>query len=84
MMRLEDETPAKKAFYESLKPQKRKVGKPAQTWIKTIENDLKIIDINLKIDNKTQPEVTIDFLKRYTNDRLTWKKIVQDIMMGNH
>ena len=51
--------------------------------MKTIEYNLRKSEINLTIDNKTKPKVILDFLKRYTNDRLIWKKTVQDIMAGN-
>ena len=50
-MRLNNDTPAKKALEESLKKTKKKVGRPPTTTIKLIEKDLSPINIQLKIES---------------------------------
>ena len=59
-LRLSENTPARRAFYEALQPEKRKRGKPKTTWLKTIEKDLRPI-IDLKI-NDNNPENTLAVL----------------------
>ena len=50
LIRLPDESPAKKALQEYIKPIKRKIGRPKTTWLHQIYNDLKgnIEDVNFK------------------------------------
>ena len=78
-MRLNKETPARKAFLESLEPVKRKIGRPPSTWLKVIENDLQSTDISLDTKKDTA-ETTIRKLEDITRDRVRWKQIIKDIM----
>ena len=50
-MRLKNDTPAKIALEESLKKTKKKVRRPPATWIKLIEKDLSLINIQLHIES---------------------------------
>ncbi len=47
MSRLPEETPVRKAFKEATRPVKKPRGGQKQTWPKLIENDLKVVNINL-------------------------------------
>ena len=45
------DTPARQALEATLIPYKRKVGHPPTTWIKTINKELKEIDVNISLDS---------------------------------
>ena len=49
LMRLEESTPARKALFEILTPAKKNIGRPPQTWIDIIEEDLARINITLNV-----------------------------------
>ena len=83
LMRLKEETPARKALFEALKIEKRKVGRPPTTWLKLIEKDLEAVNIRLNT-NHANPEEIIDILVELTEDRKKWSKMIRDIMVGNH
>ena len=67
------------ALEESLKKTKKKVGRLPITWIKLIEKDLSLINIQLNIESNP-PEKTLNVLDEITADRKDWKQIVKDIM----
>ena len=69
-MRMDKQTPVRKALEEALRPAKKSRGKPATTWMKVIEKDLNpIIQINL---NTHTPEQIIQTLESVTKDRKQW------------
>ena len=74
IMRLDDNTPVRKALEEALKPAGKKRGRPKVTWLNTIIKDLSkgniIIDIN-------KSEETIETLTKITEDRKKWKEIIK-------
>ena len=78
LLRLPDETPAKKAVNEYTKQIKRKVGRPRLTWFKQIYNDLKdkIDSINLKDEFSMIKDLDI-----ICRDRKRWKSIIRSIML---
>ena len=48
-MRISAETRARKAFQESLKPTRRRRGRPLTTWTTVIQEDLKEAGISIKL-----------------------------------
>ena len=78
-MRLEESTPARKALFEILTPAKKNIGRPPQTWINIIEEDLARINITLNVQT-TPMQTTIEVLMQLTTDRVQWRKTVTDIM----
>ena len=70
-MRLNEETPAKKAIREYLHIEKRKIGRPCTTWMATILKDFDNIGIN--IDSKN-PETAYNDLISLTKDRKNIRK----------
>ena len=79
LMRLEESTPARKALFEVLTPAKKNIGRPPQTWINIIEEDLARINITLNVQT-TPMQTTIEVLMQLTTDRVQWRKTVKDIM----
>ena len=55
LLRLDPTSPARQALRESLRPSKRPRGQPKRTWIKTIQIDLSLI--NIELNEKTLDEV---------------------------
>lgn len=76
MMRLPQDTPARLALDEHLRPTHNKRGRPKTTWIKTIKNDLMNI-INLNLDDRKE---TINTLENITKDRKNWKKVIKALI----
>ena len=81
MMRLDANTPVRKALDESLKPAKRNRGKPPTTWLKVVENDLKPL-VNLELSKNT-PFQTTQTLTQLTQDRNEWSSRIKDMMESN-
>ena len=81
MMRLDANTPVRKALDESLKPAKRKRGKPPTTWLKVIGNDLKPL-VNHEL-SKNIPFQTTQTLTQLTQDRNEWSSRTKDMMESN-
>ena len=75
MMRLPQDTPARLALDEHLRPTHNKRGRPKTTWIRTIKNDLNIINLNL--DDRKE---TINTLENITKDRKNWKKMIKALI----
>ena len=76
-MRLPYDTPIRKAINECFTPCKNKVGRPKQTWLHTIKDDLIRINIKLKLQDPT----AVDTLTDLTKDRVTWKKTMKVLLM---
>ena len=72
-MRLSEETPARKALNKFIEPTKNKVGRPKQTWLATVKDDLKIL--NLPKDNMH----FISRLDELTSDRKEWRRVVHRV-----
>ena len=81
-MRLKNDTPTKIALDESLKKTKKKVGRPPATWIKLIEKDLSLINIQLHIESNPA-EKTLKVLEEITANRKNWRRIVKDTIAEN-
>ena len=81
LMRLDNETPAKKALLEYIKPGKKKIGRPKTTWVyqiyKELKNDCNINDINF--ENETTMIKDLDIICK---DRIRWKNIMRSIMLN--
>ena len=58
-MKLNSEMPARKALDEYLKKEKRPRGRLKTTWIQTIRQDLKRIDIQIDLSKEKQTLQTI-------------------------
>lgn len=80
-MRLDEKTPARIALSEYLKPMQRPVGRPAMTWMKQIETDLSVANVQLNL--KATPTDIITTLITITENRNTWS-IIRVAMDGTH
>ena len=78
MMRMNTNTPVRKALDEALRPMKKKRGKPPTTWLKFVEKYLQPT-ANLALNHNT-PEQIITTL---TQDRKKWSHRIKDIMESN-
>ena len=83
VMRLEDDTPAKQALQEFLRPVKKRRGRPTTTWLKKISSDLSETNIQLNPQNAT-PQQIFENLKTKTSDRNQWRKQIRVVMDDNH
>ena len=72
-MRLDEETPARKALDEFLRPVKRPRGRPIKTWFECVKRDL--IDMNITLNQRNPAEV-IETLYTHTQSREVWRKLV--------
>ena len=74
---LDENTPAKRALKEALRPERRPVGRPTLTWLDIVKKDLETgnIIINLK-----RQEQTLKTLVDVTRDRKIWRKTVKELM----
>ena len=70
LMRLPEETPARIALQEALKPVRRPAGRPKQTWIATINQDLKNLNPDLQLGTSQ--------LEEDTADRKKWNALVRN------
>ena len=78
VMRLDANTPIRKVISEVYdNRQKHKIGSPYHTWIHTIQNDLKTININLLTNNPDPTRTLIEI----TRDRIQWKQKVHEMLM---
>jgi hypothetical protein len=71
LMRMNTETPARKALQEYLRKTKRPRGKPPLSWIELIRKDLQEIGLNINFKNQTEP---LQQLQRLAKNRDTWRK----------
>jgi len=76
LMRLDENTPAKQALYEAIKPTKRKPGRPKQSWIQTIRRDL---DSQLNT-TKESDQTFIEVLHAAAVDRPGWRNTVKAVV----
>ena len=67
--RLHEEAPAKQALKETLKPQKNKIGRPKQTWLKLVKIDLEKRNII--------PKDHFENILTIAENREEWRKISQ-------
>ena len=78
-MRLDRETPARKALTEFIKPVKKRLGRPKTTWLYQIYKELKNCNINgINFENERTMIIDLDLICK---DRLRWKNIVKSIML---
>ena len=70
LLRMDENTPARKALTEFLKQTKKRRGRPRKTWWSLIIDELK--HCNIRTD--------MDWLERLANDREEWKKICKLVM----
>ena len=78
-MREDEKTPVRIAIKEALTPAKAKRGRPKNTWLKTIANDLNRGGFEINVNNHN-PEETVQKLISITQDRKTWKVITETLM----
>ena len=71
IMRLPSDTPIRKAINECFTPCKNKVGRPKQTWLHTIKDDLIRINIKLNLQDPT----AVDTLTDLTKEELFGKRL---------
>ena len=76
-MRLNENTPARRALYEALTPSQQPVGRTTTRWIDTIKADLERNSIKIILKNKQE---TLNTLILITNDRKQWKYTVKALM----
>ena len=77
IMRLDSETPIRTAIKEAFKTNKNKVGRPYQTWLQTIKDDLKVINIDISRNNLDPIQTLIE----NTEDRNGWRQKVTEVLM---
>ena len=77
IMRLSEETPVRIAIYENFKNDKYKVGRPKQTWLQTVKEDMSKINIVLNLRDPQSIKLLIDL----TKDRENWRKTVKTVLM---
>ena len=70
MLRLNEETPVRKALEESLKPARHPPGRPKTTWIGRTNEDLQYIRPDLKINNEA--------LRHLASDREVWRRVIRE------
>ena len=73
-MRMNKETPARKALLENITPIKRKIDRAPNTWLKVIQKNLQSTDISLDT-NKDTTETTIRKLEDITRVELCGNKL---------
>ena len=74
LMRLDDRTPARRAFNEYLKVVRRPQGRPKLTWGRLVYNDIKqFSNLNVNFDNEFS---CFRDLTDICADRQRWRKIV--------
>ena len=76
IMQLPDNCPIKLSLKEVLQPCKDKRGRPKHTWISTIKNVLKKVNIDVKHNYETYEK-----LVELSSDRSSWKNIISDVLM---
>ena len=77
VMRLNENTPVRIALNEALTPTRNKVGRPKDTWLKTIADDL---NSGGYVINTKRREETMNTLLSITQDRKKWRSIVKTLM----
>ena len=68
VLRLDNETPAKQALQEFLRPVQKDRGRPPTTWWSIVKKDLNEIGIKFKNLNE---------LERLASDRSSWRGLVK-------
>ena len=76
LMRLNSDTPARKALDEALVPQTRKRGKPKTIWLNTIKKDLEKRNIKIDLSN---PIETIKTLTDTASDRHAYRTLISKL-----
>lgn len=80
LMRLDPETPARKALGEFVKQVKRKAGGQKTTWFDIVYKDIKNnSNINIDFTNITN---TMNELENVCNNRTNWNNIVKCMMLS--
>ena len=82
MMRLPNETPARRVLEEALRPTQHKQGRRQLTWLKVIEKDLTPPITQLNLNTETVEKI-IEKLEEVTVDRIRWSNYVKNIMEIN-
>ena len=79
LMRLNEETPARRALDEYLKVSKRPVGHPKLTWWSLVLSDIKKYN-NLNVNVESEVLLFRDLVKLCA-DRKAWRQAVKHIML---
>ena len=75
LMRLDEETPARKALQEYVKRGKRPPGRPKETWVSMIKKSLK--NSGLNVDFKNDVELFKN-LETVCADRVRWRTLIRN------
>ena len=75
LLRLDDETPAKKALKEYFRKVKKRRGKRKTTWIDIIKKDFQHL-------NFTDESKLLQHLGTLSGNRRLWKSLIQHIMLN--
>ncbi len=71
LLRLDSDTPVRKCLDQALQPVKRPRGRPKQTWIKLVNEDLQSVNINLQIGQLE--------LEELAQNRDEWREVVKKL-----
>ena len=71
LLRLDENTPARKALEESIRPVKRPMGRPKPTWITHIQKDLQNLD----------PTLNLKKAEEIAKGRFAWRRLVTCAMV---
>ena len=77
IMRLDILTPVRIALKEALTPVQNKRGRPKNTWLKTVINDLSEGGIVFRLN---KPEEILETLTNITRDRNLWKRKIETLV----
>ena len=78
LLRMNRETPARRALDEFTRKGKRPIGRPKDTWLHMVKQTLKLND--LKIDFKDDVRM-IKELETLCSDRAEWKLFVKNMKL---
>ena len=78
VMRMDRETPARKALQECIKPGRRPVGRPKETWLSYVRRILQtsVLEIDFLSDETMMRDLEI-----VCQDRVQWRRLVRNMGM---
>ena len=78
LMRLDPETPARRALNEYTRKGKRPTGRPKETWLSIIWKSLRLNEIEVDFSND---ETMIRDLENICADRKGWRNLIRNIKL---
>ena len=82
LLRLDQETPVRKALNEACRKVNKIAGRHKLTWIELVRKDIDDIDKNL-VSNSAEDNVFFKKLSEVCADKIRWRKIIKDYIMLN-